>query len=250
MPNPHDVGSACLLQSLGFSALATTSSGYAASLGRMDMDVTRDELVAHVFQLTSALNVPLNVDAEQCFPNSSGGIVETITQLAQAGASGISLEDWNPDSGDYESLELSVERIQLAAIACDGYGITLTARAENHIRGRNNLDDTIARLTAFCAAGAHAVYAPGLATLGDITQVATQVPSPLNVLLLPGGPTVDQLASVGVRRISVGSLLSYISYGALVFAATSLRDEGHLPMEATYLAGPVAHAAFRPRAAT
>ena len=168
MPNPWDVGSAKLLASMGFEALATTSAGLAWSLGKLDMQVTRDELVAHVAQLAAATALPLNVDSERCFPDEPGGVAETVRMLAGAGAAGCSIEDYDPATDAIDSIELAAERV---AIAAEAAPLVLTARAENHLHGVDDLDDTIARLVAYRDAGADAVYAPGLADLGSIARV-------------------------------------------------------------------------------
>ncbi|HLK46361.1 MAG TPA: isocitrate lyase/phosphoenolpyruvate mutase family protein [Acidimicrobiales bacterium] len=225
MPNPHDVGSARLLEALGFEALATTSSGLAASLGRTDMTVSRDELVAHVAALAAATTVPLNVDAERCFPDDEGGVARTVELLAGAGAAGCSIEDWDPGSARIEDEDVAIARVGTAAEAATRAGMVLTARCEHHIRGVDDLDATIRRLRAYRAAGAHCCYAPGLRDLEAIRRVVDEVDAPINVLLFPD-LTRDALAAVGVRRLSTGGWLAWAAYGALVRAATALRDEG------------------------
>ena len=244
MPNPHDVGSCRLLTALGFEALATTSGGSAAALGRQDMTTARQELVAHVRALSAATHLPVNVDSEQCFPESPGGVAATVELLAEAGAAGCSLEDWDPHAGRIEEAGLAAERVALAADAAERAGLLLTARAENHLRGRDELDDTNARLMAYRAAGAHVVYAPGLRDLGAIARIVEATDAPVNVLLLPGGPSLEQLADIGVRRLSTGSSLARIAYGALVDAAQQLRDTGTLPAGAPYLDRVLAADAF------
>jgi 2-methylisocitrate lyase-like PEP mutase family enzyme len=244
MPNPHDLGSCRLLASLGFEALATTSSGLAASLGRPDMSVSRDELVGHGRALCGATDLPVSVDAERCFPDSPGGVAETVEVLAEAGAAGCSIEDWNPDAGEIEAVTVAVERVASAAAAADRLGLTLTARAENHLRGRDDLAETITRLAAYAAAGAHCVYAPGLTDLAAIARVVEGSGAPVNVLLRPGGPPVADLAGVGVRRVSVGGSLAWIAYGALVRAAEQLLESGSLGSEAPYLSRARADRAF------
>ncbi len=231
MPNPWDAGSARLLASLGFEALATTSAGFAWSLGRLDQNVTREELVAHVAELTAATDLPLNVDSENCFPDEPGGVAETVTQLAAAGAAGCSIEDYDPVNERIEKLEVAVERVGIAARAAHDLSepLVLTARAENHLRGVQDLDDTIRRLVAYRDAGADAVYAPGLTDLEQIARLVREVEIPVNVLVLPGGPTVTELASVGVRRISTGSLLAAAAYATLVEEAGRLRADGAAP---------------------
>lgn len=206
--------------------MATTSAGYAATLGRMDQRVSRDELVDHVAALTAAVDVPLNVDSERCFAATAAGIGETVDLLAEAGAAGLSIEDYDPNLGAIEPLSVAVERVGAAAQACARHGIVLTARTENHLYGVTDLDDTIARLAAYHEAGAEAVYAPGLRRIADISRVLEAVPAPLNVLIWPKGPTVVELAAAGVRRVSTGGALAFAAYGALVNAAEELLGPG------------------------
>ncbi|MBA2462115.1 MAG: isocitrate lyase/phosphoenolpyruvate mutase family protein [Actinobacteria bacterium] len=228
LPNPWDVGSARLLASVGFEALATTSAGFAWSLGKLDQHVTRDELVAHVTSVAAATDLPLNVDSERCYPDEPGGIVETVALLADAGAAGFSIEDYDPAADRIDDIGAAAERVAEAAEAAHALAdpMVLTGRAENHIRGVDDLEDTIARLIAYRDAGADAVYAPGLSQLGQIADVVKAVGVPVNVLALPHGPSVAELASVGVRRVSTGSFLAAASYGALVAAANELRAGG------------------------
>jgi 2-methylisocitrate lyase-like PEP mutase family enzyme len=228
MPNPWDVGSARLLASLGFEALATTSSGHAWSLGKMDTTVTRDELVAHVTAIAAATPLPLNVDSERCYPDDPGGVAETVALLADAGAAGFSIEDYDPATGKIDDVELAAERVATAAEAAHGLEdpLVLTGRAENHIRGVDDLDDTIARLIAYRDAGADVVYAPGLTKLDQIAAVVEAVGVPVNVLALPTGPAVSELASVGVRRVSTGGALARAAYGALLTGAQELLTAG------------------------
>jgi len=228
MPNPWDVGSARLLASAGFEALATTSAGFAWALGKHDQNVTRGELVAHVAALAEATDLPLNVDSERCYPDDAGGIAETVALLADAGAAGFSIEDYDPAAGGMDDVDLAATRVALAAEASRALPapLVLTGRAENHIRGVDDLDDTIARLIAYRDAGADAVYAPGLTDLDRIAAVVEAVGVPVNVLALPNGPTIAELASVGVRRVSVGSLLAGVAYGALMAGARELQEQG------------------------
>jgi 2-methylisocitrate lyase-like PEP mutase family enzyme len=228
MPNPWDVGSALLLESAGFEALATTSAGFAWSLGKLDQQVTRAELVAHVERLAEAITVPLNVDSEHCFPDEPGGVAETVRQLADAGAAGCSIEDYDPTTGRIDDVALAVARVGEAAEAAHSLSapLILTARAENHLYGVGDLDDTIARLGAYRDAGADVVYAPGLTDLDEIATVVASVGVPVNVLALPSAPPIPELARVGVRRVSTGGLLTSVAYGALVSGARELRDEG------------------------
>jgi 2-methylisocitrate lyase-like PEP mutase family enzyme len=228
MPNPWDPGSARLLEHSGFEALATTSAGYAWSLGRLDQHVTRDELVAHVAAITAAVSVPLNVDSERCYPDDPGGVATTVELLADAGAAGFSIEDYDPVAERIDELGIAVERVAVAVEATRRLPepMVLTARAENHIRGVDDLDDTIARLSAYRDAGADVVYAPGLTDLRQITAVVSAVGIPVNVLALPGAPALSELATAGVRRVSTGSLLAGAAYGALMAGGRELQTQG------------------------
>lgn len=226
LPNPWDVGSARLLESLGFPALATTSSGLAASLGKADQQVTRDELVRHVAALTAAVGIPVTVDAEHGFADTPAGIARTVDLLAAAGAAGMSIEDYDPVAQRLETEVRGAERVAAAAQACARHGVVLTARAENHLYGHDDLDDTIARLRAYRDAGADVVYAPGLRTPAEIARVVESVPAPLNVLAVPGAPSVPELARLGVRRVSTGGALAWVAYGALRDAARELQGAG------------------------
>ena len=249
MPNPWDVGSARLLASLGFEALATTSAGLAWSLGKLDQAVTRDELVAHVSSLAAATELPLNVDSERCYPDDPGGVAETVALLADAGAAGFSIEDYDPATGRVDDVEVAAERVAVAAQAAHGLAdpMVLTGRAENHIRGVDDLDDTIARLIAYRDAGADAVYAPGLHELGQVAAVVEAVGVPVNVLALRTGPTVAELESVGVRRVSTGGSLAAAAYGALLEGARELRADGTSTYTARSFLGEAFKAAFEPR---
>ena len=201
MPNPWDVGSARLLEAAGFEALATTSAGFAWSLGKLDRGVSRVDLVEHV-AASRPRQLPLNVDSERCYPEDPGGVAETVALLADAGAAGFSIEDYDPATGRIDDVERASERVATAAEAAHGLGspLVLTGRAENHIRGVDDLDDTIARLVAYRDAGADVVYAPGLASIDQIEAVVEAVGVPVNVLALPGGPSVAELEAV--RRAS------------------------------------------------
>jgi 2-methylisocitrate lyase-like PEP mutase family enzyme len=228
MPNPWDVGSARLLASCGFEALATTSAGFAWALGKLDQQVSRDELVAHVAALADATPLPLNVDSERCYPEDLGGVAETVALLADAGAAGFSIEDYDPSTGRIDDVAVAAERVAVAAEAAHGLAepLVLTGRAENHLHGVDDFDDTIARLTAYRDAGADVVYAPWLRDVEQIARIVDEVGAPVNVLAIPGGPTVAELESVGVRRVSTGSLLASAAYGALMAGAEELRSEG------------------------
>jgi 2-methylisocitrate lyase-like PEP mutase family enzyme len=228
MPNPWDIGSARLLASCGFEALATTSAGLAWSLGKHDQEVTREELVAHVAGLTAATDLPLNVDSERCYPDDPGGVAETVALLADAGAAGFSIEDWNPATGSIDPVEVAAERVATAAGAAHHLPqpLVLTGRAENHLHGVDDLDDTIARLIAYRDAGADVVYAPGLSDLDQIAAVVAAVGVPVNVLARPAGPSVAELASAVVRRVSTGGALAASAYGALLAGARELQTDG------------------------
>ena len=233
LPNPWDVGSAKLLASLGFQALATTSAGLAWSLGRLDGEVARDELVAHVAALAQATDLPLNVDSEQCYPHEPGGVAATVRMLAEAGAAGCSIEDYDPDGDRIEDIEVAAARVAEAVAAAQEVAaqqgdepLVITARAENHLRGVDDVDDTIARLSAYRDAGADAVYAPWITDLGAIERIVREVGLPVNVLALPDAPPVAELERVGVRRVSTGGHLARAAYGALLTSAEELRETG------------------------
>jgi 2-methylisocitrate lyase-like PEP mutase family enzyme len=249
MPNPWDAGSARLLASLGFEALATTSQGFAWSLGLLDQEVSRDELVAHVRDLSAATDLPLNVDSERCYPDEPGGVAQTVVLLAEAGGAGFSIEDYDPATDRIDDIGLAAERVAIAAEANRSLPapMVLTGRAENHIRGVQDLDDTIARLIAYRDAGADAVYAPGLRTLEQIQAVVAAVGCPVNVLSIGGTPPIAELAGVGVRRVSTGSALASRAFGALYASAKVLRDEGSAAYAEGGLPGDAVQAAFRPR---
>jgi 2-methylisocitrate lyase-like PEP mutase family enzyme len=229
MPNPWDVGSATILAGLGFPALATTSSGHAAALGRADQQVTRDELLEHVAALVAAVDVPVSVDAERGFADDPAGVGETYRLLGGTGAAGASIEDYDPTAGRILDRAEAVERVGSAAEAAHSAGMVLTARAEQHLYDpAADLADTIARLVAFRDAGADVVYAPGLRALGDIQRVVAAVAVPVNVLRMPGTPPLAELAAAGVRRISTGGALARVAYAAATEAARELLD-GELP---------------------
>lgn len=247
MPNPWDIGSAKLLAALGFPALATTSSGHAATLGRLDQHVTRDELLAHAEALATAVDVPLNVDAERCFADDPAGVADTVRLIAETGAAGCSLEDYDPVTKVIDPLPAAVERVAAAAEAARATGLVLTARAENHLYGVTDLDETIARLRAYRDAGADVVYAPGLVDLDDITRVVQEVDAPVNVLALPRGPSVEVLGSAGVRRVSTGGALARAAYGALVSGARELLGAGTSTYLSAAVPGALLAEAFRER---
>ncbi len=233
MPNAWDIGSAKLLATCGCEAIATTSAGFAWTLGRHDQQITRDELVEHVAALAAATDLPLSVDSERCFADTPAGVAETVALLADAGAAGCSIEDWNPDTESIDPAGVAAERVAAAAEAAGAAGMVLTGRAENHLHGVTDLDDTIARLVAYRDAGAHALYAPGLTDRDQIAAVVQAVAAPVNVLALPAAPSVTELGRLGVRRVSTGSLLAGAAYGTLLRGARELLGNG----TSTYTAG-------------
>jgi 2-methylisocitrate lyase-like PEP mutase family enzyme len=229
MPNPWDAGSAKLLASLGFEALATTSNGFAATLGRNDGSVTRDEALAHATTIVAATELPVSADFENGFADDPAGVAETVRGAIDAGLAGCSIEDFSGDARNpIYRVDDATRRIAAAVTAAHAGPVpfVLTARAENHLHGRDDLGDTIARLQAYAQAGADVVYAPGLRTLEQIAAVVAAVDRPLNVLALPGMPRVGELAAAGVARISVGGAFAFTAIGALVEAARELRDRG------------------------
>ena len=225
IPNPWDAGSARVLEALGFRALATTSSGFAFTLGRLDGHVTLDELAAHVAALDAATELPVSVDLEDGFGPEPEDASRAVTLAADAGAVGGSIEDYDRGGRIYV-LARAVERVAAAAEAARGRGFLLTGRAENHIRGNPDLDDTIERLQAYEAAGADVLYAPGLRTADEIRAVCAAVSKPVNVLALGGGLTFAEIAEAGAQRVSVGGGLTWVAAKALADAATAIRDEG------------------------
>jgi 2-methylisocitrate lyase-like PEP mutase family enzyme len=229
LPNPWDVGSARVLASLGFAALATTSSGFAATLGQPDGTVTRDQAIAHGGQIAAATPLPVTADMENGYADDPEGVAETVRLAIDAGLAGCSIEDFTGRAGDpiYEA-SLAAQRVAAAAEAAHSgpRRLVLTARAENHLHGRDDLADTIARLQAYAQAGADVVYAPGLTRADDIRLVVAAVNRPVNVLALAAAPPVAELAELGVARISVGGSFAFAALGALVEAAQELRTAG------------------------
>jgi 2-methylisocitrate lyase-like PEP mutase family enzyme len=225
MPNAWDAGSAKVLASLGFEAIATTSSGFAATLGRLDYEVSRAEAMDHSATLVEAIGIPVSADLENGFADDPAQVAETIRMARAVGLAGCSIEDatGREDEPIYEA-GLAKERIAAAAEASGD--LVLTARCENFLHGRADLADTIARLQAYQDAGADVLYAPGLATLEDVRTVCAEVDRPVNVLCWPGLPAVPDLEAAGVRRISVGGAFAYAAIAGLHDAAIELRDEG------------------------
>ncbi len=229
LANAWDAGSARVLESLGYEALATTSSGHAATLGRLDGSVTRAEALAHARQLVAAVQLPFSADLENGFAHEPDGVAETVRMAIDAGLAGCSVEDYSGDDADpIYPLDVAVARVAAAAAAAHDQRvrIVLTARCENFVNGRPDLDDTIARLQAYERAGADVLYAPGLSSAADIGRVVQSLQRPVNVLARPGAPSVAELSELGVARISVGGAFAFNALGALVEAATELRDRG------------------------
>src|SRR5215218_5450601 len=229
LPNPWDQGSARLLAWLGFQALATTSSGHAATVGRLDGSVTRSEALDHAAAIVAATELPVSADLENGFADDPAGVADTVRLAAEAGLAGCSVEDATGDQASpVHDVGLAAERVRAAAEAAHRgpVRLVLTARAENYLYGRPDLADTIARLQAYQAAGADVLYAPGVSDLEEIRRLVASVDRPVNVLARPGVPPVAELADAGVRRVSVGGAFAFAVLGALVEAATELRAAG------------------------
>ena len=229
MPNPWDAGSARVLASLGFSALATTSSGFAATLARLDGHVTRAEALDNAAAIVGATDLPVSADLEHGYADDPAGVAETVRLAAETGLAGCSIEDSTGRADDpIYAFDHAVDRVR-AAVEAAGSGdtrIVITARSEGYLRGRPDLAEAIARLQAFQEAGADVLFAPGMRDLQEIRTLVAAVDRPVNVIGSPGGPTVAELAEAGVRRVSVGGGLAWAAMGALVEAATGLREHG------------------------
>jgi 2-methylisocitrate lyase-like PEP mutase family enzyme len=226
IPNPWDAGAARILDRLGFQALATTSSGFAFTLGRRDGGATLDEVIAHVRALAAATALPVSVDLENGYGPEPDAAANAIARVAEAGAVGGSIEDYDPDAGLYERGR-AAERIAAAAEAARATGIafTLTARAENHIRGNPDLDDTVARLNAYADAGADVLFAPGLRSADEVRTICDAVDRPVNVLAHKG-LTMAEIAGAGAKRVSVGGALTWVAANAMADVAQRMRDDG------------------------
>ena len=227
IPNPWDAGSAKVLAGLGFEALATTSSGFAFTLGRHDGGVTLDEVVEHTRVLVEAVELPISVDLENGYGAQPEQAAAAIERAAEAGAVGGSIEDYDPGDDRIYEPDHAAERIAAAVEAARAldFPFTLTARAENHIRGNPDLDDTIARLQAFERAGADVLYAPGLRTLDEIRTVCDATTKPVNVLARPKLPLAD-VFEAGAQRVSLGGSLAFVAVAAMAEAAEAIRDSG------------------------
>jgi 2-methylisocitrate lyase-like PEP mutase family enzyme len=228
LANAWDVGSAKLLASLDFEALASTSSGYAATLGRPDYAVSREEAVAHAGALAAATDLPVSADFEDGFAEDPAGVADSVRLALEIGLAGCSVEDWSAADGRLYEAEAAAERVAAAAEAAHAgpVRLVLTARAENYLRGNPDLRDTIARLQAYQEAGADVLYAPALDRAEDIRELIASVDLPVNVLVRPGAPSVPELTDLGVKRVSVGGAFAFAAFGAVVSAATELLNDG------------------------
>jgi 2-methylisocitrate lyase-like PEP mutase family enzyme len=228
MPNPWDEGSAKALATLGFAALATTSSGFAATAGLVDGAMGAGDTLEHAAAVALCVDIPVNADLEDGWGDDPGEVASTVAEAVEAGLAGCSIEDYSAGADpEIHDIGLAAERIAAAADAAkEGRGLVLTARAENFIRGNPDLGDTIERLQAYQEAGAEVLYAPGLLELADIRSVVSSVDRPVNVLLMPGMAPIQELAAAGVARISVGGTFSWVAFGALARAARELKEEG------------------------
>ncbi len=229
MPNAWDIGSAALFATLGFDAIATTSGGFAATRGRLDGAMSKDEVLTHAGELAAAVDIPVSADLENCFAHDPDGVAATITAAVGLGLAGGSVEDFTGDR-DAPMYELAhaAERVRAAAEAAHAGPVpfVLTARAENYLHGREDLADTIARLQAYQEAGADVLFAPRVIDPADLRQLLASVDLPVSVLALPGAPDVAALGELGVSRISVGGAIAVAAYGAAINAVTELRDKG------------------------
>jgi 2-methylisocitrate lyase-like PEP mutase family enzyme len=226
LPNPWDAGSARILAALGYRALATTSSGFAATLGRLDGSVSRAEALAHAAAIVHATDLPVSADLENGFADDLSGVAETVAGAAGVGLAGCSIEDSTGRADDpiYDAAH-AAERVA-AAVEAGAGRLVLTGRAENFLHGRDDLADTIDRLQRYQEAGAHVLYAPGLKTAEQIRTVVQELDRPVNVLAFPGVPPVAELADLGVARISVGGAFAYAALAGLVDAAREFREQG------------------------
>lgn len=230
LPNPWDVGSAKLLQHLGFAALASSSAGFAWTTGKPDHVVTRDAIVAHLAALCAAVDLPVNADFESGFASDPVGVAESVKLALDAGVAGLSIEDLD-EAGDFYDTPHALERLRAARAAMDGTGAVLVARTELMLADPEALTPAIDRLVAFAGAGADCLFAPGVKKPDDIaTMVRAVAPKPLNVLALDPAMTLARLADLGVRRISVGGALARVALGALLTAAEAMRDGSFAPL--------------------
>ena len=229
IPNPWDVGSARVLESLGFKALATTSSGFAFTLGHADGEVSLEEKIQHCEKLAAATTIPINADFENGFSDDIDEMQANIFKLIKTGIAGFSIEDFSREGKQLYGFQESVTRIEaaVAAIRSSGVSVMLTARAENLLRGVNDLEDTIARLQAYANAGADVLYAPGINTLDQLQQVCSAVDKPFNVLAsFLRGNSLEQMSAAGATRVSVGGALSSAVLSPLLSAGKEMLDQG------------------------
>jgi 2-methylisocitrate lyase-like PEP mutase family enzyme len=225
LPNPWDVGSAKMLQHLGFSAIASTSAGMAWAMGRADGQVSLDEVLLHLSSLAHATDLPLNADFENGFGDAPQDVAKNVALAVNTGVAGLSIEDYDQDARGLYDFGLAVERIAAAREAIGASGVLLTARSEGFLRGAPDMEETIRRLNAFAKAGAECLYAPGLRDEAQIRQV-TQAVAPFAVNILAPGLPVATIAAAGARRISVGGSLARIAYGAAYAAAQEIAEQG------------------------
>mgnify|MGYP001236905822 FL=1 len=229
IPNPWDVGSARVLQGLGFGALATTSSGFAYTLGRADGAVTLEEKLAHCRELAAATDIPLNADFENGFSDENATLRDNVLRLIETGIAGLSIEDFSRDKLTIYSKDEAADRLAVVmeAIQQSGIPVLLTARAENLIRGVDDPDDTLERLQAYSATGAHVLYSPGLTTLEQIQRFIAATDKPMNVLApFVVGASVPQLADLGVTRVSTGGALNWAAVNPLITAGKEILEQG------------------------
>ena len=250
IPNPWDVGSALFLKSLGFKALATTSSGFAWTRGRPDNGVSRDMALAHLHEMVAATDLPLNADFESGFAADAAGVTESVRLAIETGVAGLSIEDSTGDPGaPLFELDTALERMRAARKAIDKAGgdTLLVGRAECFFVGRPDLEDTIRRLKAYASAGADCLYAPGIRTAEQIREVVAAVaPKPVNLLVgAPGELTLQDIAALGVRRVSVGGALARCGWGAVMRAARLIAEEGRFDGFADAAAGNELNRLFR-----
>ena len=257
IPNPWDIGSALYLQSLGFEALASTSSGFAWSRGRADNTPTRAEILAHLADLAAAVDVPLNADFENGFAADPAGVAESVRLAVESGIAGLSIEDSvgprlehavGAPAGPLFDLEAAVERIRAARRAIDATGedVLLVGRAEGFLVGRPNIDEAVARLVAYANAGADCLYAPGIQSPEHIRRVVEAVhPRPVNVLVMaPATQSLRQLSELGVRRVSVGGALARAAWGGFMHAAREIAEHGRFDALADAASGRSLNALF------
>lgn len=250
IPNPFDAGSARLLAHLGFEALATTSSGFAWTLGKADGGTSRDEALSHMRAIVEATDLPVNADLERCYADAPEGVAETIRLASETGLAGASIEDASGDRArPIYDFGLAVERVAagIEAARTAPVPMLITARAENLLHGRKDLDDTIRRLQAFEAAGADVLYAPGLKTIDEMRLVISSVSKPVNVLMGGQSPdlTLADLAATGAKRISIGGALARAAWAGVLAAAREMKDAGTFTFTRQAASGGELHRIFK-----